>query len=195
MDYSQSVVADTTYNDNNNITINNSSSNIINDNYINSKHHNQANEWGLVALGAVVFDLDVGQVIEQIYPQDIHLSKETKHKISSLALPHTNKHIEGDTQFCFRYRISTELTLEQHNYSQQQYQYGFVLFRQRKDVSCTRGFFQKSLVLLTNTPLVCVYERIVRFLGPVFFKLGNKILKTVYETILKWYVLCFYMIL
>ena len=64
--------------------------------------------WGVIGVGIVAFDIDHGQKIERIYPDNIHLSATSKQNIAYLALPHTSKESEGDTQYCFRYRIDTE---------------------------------------------------------------------------------------
>ena len=51
--------------------------------------------------------------------------------------------------------------------------YGYVYFRQVKDRSARRGYFQKSLVLLTRFPFVCLYSQIVQIIAPQFFECGE----------------------
>ncbi|KAJ3126014.1 Protein dennd6b [Nowakowskiella sp. JEL0407] len=48
------------------------------------------------------------------------------------------------------------------------YTYGFVFFRQERDSSIRRGFFQKSLVLLTPHPWHGLFSHIISFLGSRF---------------------------
>lgn len=57
------------------------------------------------------------------------------------------------------------------------YLHGFVYFRQVKDVSLRRGYFQKSLVLLTWFPFVPLYSKMLKYLAPQFFELGYTVLE------------------
>lgn len=65
--------------------------------------------------------------------------------------------------------------------------YGFVLFRQQRDESRSRGYFQKSLVLVCDKPYVDLYDRVLRVIGPLFFQVGRHVLQAVYENIHEWY--------
>lgn len=65
--------------------------------------------------------------------------------------------------------------------------YGFVLFRQQRDESRSRGYFQKSLVLVCDKPYVDLYDRVLRVIGPLFFQVGKHVLQAVYENIHEWY--------
>lgn len=47
------------------------------------------------------------------------------------------------------------------------FHYGYVFFRQQKDDEVRRGFFQKSLVLITPHPWHGMFLKIVMILGPV----------------------------
>ena len=64
--------------------------------------------------------------------------------------------------------------------------YGFVLFRQRRDDSRTRGYFQKAMVLVSTKPYVDLYDRILQVVGPLFFKVGPQVLAAVYNNIKSW---------
>jgi len=64
--------------------------------------------------------------------------------------------------------------------------FGFVLFRQQKDESRTRGYFQKALVLVSTKPYVDLYDRVLRVIGPLFFKVGPQVLAAVYNNIKSW---------
>lgn len=52
------------------------------------------------------------------------------------------------------------------------YFYGFVYFRQVKDRNVRRGYFQKSLVILTWFPFISFYQRIMKILAPKYFDFG-----------------------
>ncbi|RHY17596.1 hypothetical protein DYB25_009310 [Aphanomyces astaci] len=153
------------------------------------------NHWGVVAIASVVFDIDVGQTMEMVYPESVALSAEAKQSIAYLALPHSNKHVEGDTQFSFRCRrqdassdaaSSSSASAKPPLLPSSSFYYGFVLFRQRKDTSRSRGYFQKSLVVITHLPFVGLYDRVLRIVGPLFFQVGNPLLQALYENIGQW---------
>ncbi|KAJ3254899.1 hypothetical protein HK104_007184, partial [Borealophlyctis nickersoniae] len=48
------------------------------------------------------------------------------------------------------------------------YTYGYVFFRQKRDVEIRRGFFQKSLVVLTPHPWPGLFLHLVKILGPKY---------------------------
>lgn len=55
----------------------------------------------------VTFDLEIGQMIEEIYPSHVTLSEQDKTSICYLAFPDSNSGCMGDTQFHFRIRQSS----------------------------------------------------------------------------------------
>ncbi|KDO34569.1 hypothetical protein SPRG_00632 [Saprolegnia parasitica CBS 223.65] len=138
----------------------------------------EVNRWGVVAIASVVFDIDVGQTLEAMYPPTASLTASAQKSIAYLALPHSNRHDEGDTQFAFRCRSEDESTSS--------FLYGFVLFRQRKDAAKARGYFQKAIVIVTQTPFVGLYERVLRVVGPLYFQVGNPLLEALYDNVLQW---------
>ncbi|RLN63561.1 hypothetical protein BBP00_00004071 [Phytophthora kernoviae] len=135
--------------------------------------------YGLRALATVVFDIDSGQKLDALHPSTCGLSEAAKTSLAHLALPHCNNQDEGDTQFIVRFRDGPD---------DSQLLFGFVLFRQQKDESRTRGYFQKALVLVSTEPYVDLYDRVLRVIGPLFFKVGQKVLDAVYNNINSWYV-------
>eukprot|EP00741_Cyanophora_paradoxa_P009177 tig00001472_g8887.t1 len=50
--------------------------------------------------------------------------------------------------------------------------YGYALFRQEPDASIQRGFFQKSLVILSRQPLAAFFRRAAARLAPAYFARG-----------------------
>ncbi|ETW03613.1 hypothetical protein H310_05017 [Aphanomyces invadans] len=153
-----------------------------------------SNYWGVIAIASVVFDIDVGQSLDMVYPEAVALSAEVKQSIAYLALPHSNKLVEGDTQFSFRVRRqdaslnadSCTSTDSDATSLSPSFYYGFVLFRQRKDATQSRGYFQKSMVVLTEVPFVGLYDRVLRIVGPLFFQVGNPLLQALYENFGQW---------
>lgn len=64
--------------------------------------------------------------------------------------------------------------------------YGFVLFRQQRDESRTRGYLQKALVIVSEKPYVDLYDRVLRVTGPLFFTAGAQVLQALYDGIRRW---------
>lgn len=61
-----------------------------------------------------------------------------------------------------------------------------MLFRQQKDETRSRGYFQKSIVLISEHPFVDLYDRILRVVGPLYFRFGADVLAAVYDNIQEW---------
>ncbi|RLN84993.1 hypothetical protein BBJ28_00003095 [Nothophytophthora sp. Chile5] len=138
--------------------------------------------YGLRALATVVFDIDSGQKLDALYPPTCGLSEAAKTSLAHLALPHSNNQDEGDTQFTVRFRDASDESVALSDLL-----FGFVLFRQQKDASRTRGYFQKALVLVSAKPYVDLYDRVLRVIGPLFFTAGPQALDAVYNNINAWY--------
>lgn len=102
-----------------------------------------------------------------IYPQHSKLTDKEKTNICYLSFPDSNSGCLGDTQFCFRFRQSSGRRVSLHclldHYDKDlpvylkkdpAYFYGYVYFRQVRDKSLKRGYFQKSLVLISKLPYI-----------------------------------------
>ncbi|EEY69156.1 uncharacterized protein PITG_05355 [Phytophthora infestans T30-4] len=139
--------------------------------------HDLASTYGLRVLATVVFDIDSGQKLDALHPPACGLSEAAKTSLAHLSLPHCNNQDEGDTQFIVRFGDDPD---------DQDLLFGFVLFRQQKDESRTRGYFQKALVLVSTKPYVDLYDRVLRVVGPLFFKAGPQVLVAVYNNIKSW---------
>ena len=139
----------------------------------------------LHSIAVVTFDLELGQVIESLYPategaQWDQLSEQDKTNVCYLAFPDSNSGIMGDVQFHFRIRRSRPSiahaspksvhvaynnkclpTLQmEHNFL-----FGFTYFRQVKDPSIRRGYYQKSVILLTYFPLVTLFTNLANIVA------------------------------
>ncbi|XP_007908990.1 DENN/MADD domain containing 6Aa isoform X3 [Callorhinchus milii] len=106
----------------------------------------------------VGFDLELGQAVEVIYPSHAKLSDKEKTSICYLSFPDSNSGCLGDTQFCFRIRqsagrkTSLDFLLDQYDRDAPIYlkkdsahYYGYVYFRQVRDKTLKRGYFQKLI--------------------------------------------------
>ncbi|KRY27441.1 Protein DENND6A [Trichinella spiralis] len=113
---------------------------------------------------ALTFDLEVGQSLEIKYPNEAELTKtETVLEIRSF-ISEFEDLLEIDPDYFF----------------------GFVFFRQVKDSSLPRGYFQKSIVLLTQLPLVNFYQFVVCKIAPAFFSAGLPLIEAVSQEMNHW---------
>ncbi|XP_060885974.1 protein DENND6B [Labrus mixtus] len=146
----------------------------------------------------VTFDLELGQAIELVYPQDVKLTEKEKTSICYLSFPDSYSGCLGDTQFSFRLRQSVgrraartredvynrdaPVTLQ----TEASHFFGFVYFRQVKDVSVKRGYFQKSLVLVSRLPYTHLFHSLLQLVAPEFFEKLEPCLETVCHEIDQW---------
>ncbi|XP_027487753.1 protein DENND6B-like, partial [Corapipo altera] len=104
----------------------------------------------------VTFDLELGQAMELVYPHDFRLTEKEKTSICYLSFPDSYSGGLGDTQFSFRLRQSggprTSPFQDDGRYNREApltlqreaaHYFGYVYFRQVKDSSMRRGYFQK----------------------------------------------------
>uniref|UniRef100_A0A1A8HG48 DENN/MADD domain containing 6B n=1 Tax=Nothobranchius korthausae TaxID=1143690 RepID=A0A1A8HG48_9TELE len=144
----------------------------------------------------VTFDLELGQAIELIYPQDVKLTEKEKTSICYLSFPDSYSGCLGDTKFTFRLRQSVgrrssredvynrdaPVTLQKET----AHFFGYVYFRQVKDVSVKRGYFQKSLVLVSKLPYTHLFHSLLQIIAPEYFEKLEPCLETVCNEIDQW---------
>ncbi|CAB4021649.1 DENND6B, partial, partial [Paramuricea clavata] len=104
----------------------------------------------------------------------------------------------GDTQFHFRIRSESNICKKNNccrsnenglpfGYkSDQGHYYGFVYFRQVKDPTIPRGYFQKSLVLITRLPYVNFFTAVIKIVAPGFFDMHEPALEASCHDIDQW---------
>ncbi|XP_073207578.1 protein DENND6A isoform X2 [Lepidochelys kempii] len=146
----------------------------------------------------VGFDLELGQAVEVIYPQHSKLSDKEKTSICYLSFPDSNSGCLGDTQFCFRFRRSSGRRLSLHCMLDQldgdlpvslkdpAYYYGYVYFRQVRDKTLKRGYFQKSLVLISKLPYIHLFHTVLRHIAPEYFEKNEPFLEAVCSDVDHW---------
>ena len=90
-------------------------------------------------------------------------------------------------QYHFRIRHESNLPAYYQNYNaivppalqvDQNSLFGYVHFRQIRDKTVKRGYFQKSLVLLSKLPFISLFLSMVSQLGPNYFQYGLESLET-----------------
>ncbi|XP_047406481.1 protein DENND6B isoform X2 [Sciurus carolinensis] len=147
----------------------------------------------------VTFDLELGQALELVYPSDFQLTDKEKSSICYLSFPDSHSGCLGDTQFSFRMRqcggqrspwhaddrpynggAPVALQREPAHYL------GYVYFRQVKDSSVRRGYFQKSLVLVSRLPFVRLFQSLLSLIAPEYFDKLAPCLEAVCNEIDQW---------
>lgn len=119
--------------------------------------------------------------------------------ICYLAFPDSNSGCMGDTKFHICLRVAPDsnnaLTPNQLKYNSEclpilkadpGHYFGFVYFRQVKDATSKRGYFQKSVVFLSRLPFISLFYEITSFVAPIFFDNGISCLEAASENIAKW---------
>uniref|UniRef100_A0A9J8D7J5 DENN/MADD domain containing 6Aa n=1 Tax=Cyprinus carpio carpio TaxID=630221 RepID=A0A9J8D7J5_CYPCA len=147
----------------------------------------------------VGFDLELGQAVEVIYPHHSKLTEKEKTSICYLSFPDSNSGCLGDTQFCFRFRqaagrkSSLGCFLDHFDRDapvclkrDQGYYYGYVYFRQVRDKSLKRGYFQKSLVLISKLPYVTFFHSLLKLIAPEYFEKQEPCLEAACNDIDRW---------
>ncbi|XP_021038784.1 protein DENND6B isoform X1 [Mus caroli] len=147
----------------------------------------------------VTFDLELGQALELVYPSDFRLTDKEKSSICYLAFPDSHSGCLGDTQFSFRMRQCggqrSLWQVDDRSYNNKAplalqrepaHYLGYVYFRQVKDSSVKRGYFQKSLVLVSRLPFVRLFQSLLSLIAPEYFEKLAPCLEAVCNEIDQW---------
>ena len=153
------------------------------------------NDW-IHCVCIVDFDIGVGQVIETVYPSTASITDNEKTNLAYLAFPDSNSTRDvGDTKFHISLRTQSAITSNHRVYNREcqphlkadlGHYWGYVYFRQVKDSSLKRGYFQKSFVLLTRLPYHNLFYELVHRWGPAYFSSGISALEEGCQQISSW---------
>ncbi|XP_077632876.1 protein DENND6A [Crocuta crocuta] len=137
--------------------------------------------------------------LQVIYPQHSKLTDKEKTNICYLSFPDSNSGCLGDTQFCFRFRQSSGRRVSLHclldHYDKDlpvylkkdpAYFYGYVYFRQVRDKSLKRGYFQKSLVLISKLPYIHFFHTVLKQIAPEYFEKSEPYLEAACNDVDRW---------
>ncbi|KAI3649957.1 hypothetical protein MP228_005589 [Amoeboaphelidium protococcarum] len=111
----------------------------------------------IIGIAVLNFDLEIGQVIEWLYPSGTQLDKVATANIQYASFPDTSSAL-GDSVFSFRVRQ------EDGNFI-----HGYVMFRRERNSQIRRGYMQKSITVLSHLPYPGLFLRVVSILGPLYF--------------------------
>uniref|UniRef100_A0A3P9KNS6 DENN domain containing 6A n=1 Tax=Oryzias latipes TaxID=8090 RepID=A0A3P9KNS6_ORYLA len=149
----------------------------------------------------VGFDLELGQAVEVSgEPKTLWSDMEKlKTSICYLSFPDSNSGCLGDTQFCFRFRQGSNRKSSQGCFletadrdappclkREQGHYYGYVYFRQVRDKSLKRGYFQKSLVLISKLPYVTFFHCLLKIMAPEYFEKQEPCLEAACNDMDRW---------
>ncbi|GLV39377.1 uncharacterized protein CBL_13254 [Carabus blaptoides fortunei] len=146
----------------------------------------------------VTFDLELGQAIESVYPSHVTLPKQEITNVCYLAFPDSNSGCMGDTNFTVRLQQSPgyDGLRKQHALYNEKcpaslqiqsgYFWGYVYFRQVKDITLPRGYFQKSVVILSHLPFNNLFTKISSLIAPEYFDNGKLSLEAACYNITRW---------
>nr|CAG8497463.1 9371_t:CDS:10 [Entrophospora candida] len=141
----------------------------------------------MVCFCIVNFDLELGQAMDVMYPPSSDLTNDEMKNICFSAFPDSNSFDVGETVFNFRIRCSSKSGLVSSGPTADAgFLYGYVFFRQKRDSRIRRGFFQKSVVLLSPYPYVGLFSKLVSILGPAYFEVGKPMLEAACHDITSW---------
>jgi len=146
-------------------------------------------KWGqwVTCVCVVGFDLETGNAVERVVPSHAKLLPEDAKNISFLSFPDSNNGTTGDTSFHFRVRASTGI-LPRFTTSniQKRYFFGSVYFRQIPDPSIRRGYYQKSVVVISTLPYPKLFATLAKVIARSYFEHGNGVLDAACSDICGW---------
>ena len=148
----------------------------------------------------VTFDLELGQKLETIYPNDQILTDRDKSNICYLSFPDSNTGSTGDSSYMFRLRQDSSFfdnynNKYDYNYSRDipniyekdcTHFYGFTYFRQVRDMKQKRGYMQKSVVIITRNPYSSFYQNTLEVIALNYFTIGEEALLQAAHDINSW---------
>ncbi|XP_041610704.1 protein DENND6B isoform X5 [Vulpes lagopus] len=158
----------------------------------------------------VTFDLELGQALELVYPSDFRLTDKEVGPGSPGSSRGPNSSRPSPGFLCFRKAASATCPFptrtqcggqrspwhaEDRRYNsgapvslqrEPAHYFGYVYFRQVKDSSVKRGYFQKSLVLVSRLPFVRLFQALLSLIAPEYFDKLAPCLEAVCNEIDQW---------
>lgn len=131
----------------------------------------ESNNW-IKSFAVVTFDEDIGQKVE--YQTPIILNECYQQILAFLAFPDSNSFNKVGT-LIYTFKMNYDPPL-----------YGYVYFRQYKDLEKSRKYSQRSLVLLSELPYISLFKQTIEILGPLYFDHGESIFEAVNSCVKTW---------
>ena len=137
------------------------------------------NDW-IRAFLVINFDLEFGQKLTHMYPKIPLLDSEITN-LCFLSFPETTTLEDKDTIYSFRMPRHGPVENKRKKFF-----YGCVLFRQRRDETISRGYLQKSVLLLSMRPFDALFKSIIGIVVPLYFDSGDIVLERAFQQISQW---------
>uniref|UniRef100_A0A8C6I874 DENN domain containing 6A n=3 Tax=Mus TaxID=862507 RepID=A0A8C6I874_MUSSI len=148
----------------------------------------------------VGFDLELGQAVEVIYPQHSKLTDKevSKHVCLSVCLCSLLSVTYARSSwsvcvlaptallFSFRKPIFATCLFQTQIQKDPAYFYGYVYFRQVRDKTLKRGYFQKSLVLISKLPYIHFFHTVLKQIAPEYFEKNEPYLEAACNDVDRW---------
>lgn len=112
-----------------------------------------------------------------------------------MSFPDSNSSNTDITLFHFKLRTKKLISKHLINFNRdckhdlkadQGHFYAYVYFRQVKDSSLKRGYFQKSFVILSRLPFHNFFYELTFRWAPLYFRNGQSSLESGFNTVLSW---------
>uniref|UniRef100_A0A673NBK2 UDENN domain-containing protein n=1 Tax=Sinocyclocheilus rhinocerous TaxID=307959 RepID=A0A673NBK2_9TELE len=120
----------------------------------------------------VGFDLELGQAVEGQHTVILFCFRFRQAAGRKSSLGCFLDHFDRDAPVCLK--------------RDQGYYYGYVYFRQVRDKSLKRGYFQKSLVLISKLPYVTFFHSLLKLIAPEYFEKQEPCLEAACNDIDRW---------
>jgi hypothetical protein len=136
------------------------------------------------------FDDSIGQIADIVWPEN-SLDKQTIKQVTGSGFPETNMIAEnGENKFIFKIRKSIQkfyldynIPLMNTSISDQEFYYCYTLFIQKKDKQFSRGYMQKSLVIVSEYYLKNLFYHFLTEIRAVIYTEENAINTNILEVI------------
>mmetsp|Transcript_15317 Transcript_15317/g.20208 ORF Transcript_15317/g.20208 Transcript_15317/m.20208 type:complete len:872 (-) Transcript_15317:256-2871(-) len=148
--------------------------------------HCENSAW-VKCLVVVHFDVEVGHKLVYLHPPNA-LSELEEQKLKMLAMPDCNVGEIGSAFYCFRTRRRSALPLFSGSVQNDDFDYCYTLFHQEENAACSRGYQQKSVVVVCTHPYVTLYKRVLQLLAPLYWGCSseNEVLDLAYDYLANW---------
>ncbi|KDQ13515.1 hypothetical protein BOTBODRAFT_133411 [Botryobasidium botryosum FD-172 SS1] len=133
----------------------------------------------ILAVTVVDFDLDIGPVVDTLYPP-VRMSPEERQNVAFSSFPDSATFDTGSQSYSYRIRMRD---ISSGNTG---FIYGYVMFLQKRDKSSKRGYLQRSVAILSYHPFPSLFTSIINILGPLYFSHGTPMLESACHNISNW---------
>lgn len=139
----------------------------------------------IISILIISFDPDKGQIIEGSFPKDSLIGHNSEN-IKFLGIP--DKHIDKEIDLFYVFKIREQFGMPLFNTTpyEQNFIFGYTLFRSRRNNNIYRGAIQKSTVVLSKIPDYSFFRSVTIKIAQMYFDYGEVALESAFSSILEW---------